>query len=77
MTHKLELRVEWIAFGMTEGMQPESFHNIMSSGFRSWGEEAHVRPSMWYVHILMLKAAPGLFLIRTVILGSFVFTGEV
>lgn len=56
------------------GMQPESFHNILSSGFRGWGGEAHARPSMWCVHILMPEAAPGLFLIRTSILGSSLFT---
>lgn len=61
---------------MTEGMQPESFHNITESAFRDWGEEGNMSHVMGCVLILVLRAAPGLFLIRTVILSSSVFAAE-
>lgn len=65
--------MKWIALGMTEGLQPGSFHNSPLSGWLGWGEKASERHGhMACAHL----NAPGLFLIRTIILGSFVFTGD-
>lgn len=60
MTHKLAVESGVDSIWRDRGMQPESFHNILSSGFQGWGGEAHTRPSVWCVHILMPEAAPGL-----------------